>query len=88
MNYSSEELDKIIDLENVSNNFIHKVNDCYLTLNEIEILKKYNINYSSCRDNKELLYLIEQFLQVNESNELEWLSNSLYERNYYIYTNK
>lgn len=88
MNYSSEELDKLIDLENVSNNFIHKVNDCYLTLNEIEILKKYNINYSSCRDNKELLYLIEQFLQVNESNELEWLSNSLYERNYYIYTNK
>lgn len=88
MNYSSEELDKLIDLENVSNNFIHKVNDCYLTLNEIEILKKYNINYSSCRDNKELLYLIEQFLQVNESNELEWLSNSLDERNYYIYTNK
>ena len=88
MNYSSEEIDKLIDLENVSNNFIHKVNDCYLTLNEIEILKKYNINYNSCRDNRELLYLIEQALQVNESNELEWLSNSLAERNYYIYTNK
>ena len=25
------------------NNFIHKVNSCYLTPNEVEILKKYKI---------------------------------------------
>lgn len=86
MNYNLEKLDELV--EEQKNNFIHKVNSCYLTPNEVEILKKYNIDYTSCRDNKELLYKIEQYLQVNDSNELEWLSMNLDERNYYFNTNK
>ena len=41
MNYN---LDELINIEEINNNFIHKVNDCYLTPAEIELLNKYGID--------------------------------------------
>lgn len=61
-----------------------------LTNDEIRVLEKYNINYSKCSTLKEILYEIENvddeeyFLDP----ELEMISLSIAERDYYQNTNK
>jgi hypothetical protein len=81
-------IDNIEGIVGNKENFIHKVGNCYLTKSEEEILNKYSINYKECKSNKELLLLIERYLEYNEENELEWLSDTLAERGYYFDTNK
>lgn len=68
---------------------LNKINDnLYLTNKEIEILEKYNINYNTSIDL--LLFELEEVL--NDSNgeleDLEEVSNSIAEFNYYHNTNK
>ena len=85
---TDEEINKIADSYEYDNNFIHKVGNCYLTKNEEEILKRYNIDYMLCNNTKELIYIIEDYLETDANDELEWLSTNLAERSYYIDTNK
>ena len=71
-------------------NFLEKQNgNIYLRKKEIDILKKYNISYENCNNLLEIIYEIEEYLSDGyESDELEWLSRELSERNYYQNTNK
>lgn len=85
---TDEEINKIVDVDSLKNNFIHKVGNCYLTQDEQKILERYNINYMNCKSNKELIYMIEEYLEIEENEELEWLSDNLAERSYYFDTNK
>ena len=85
---TDEEINKIADSYEYDNNSIHKVGNCYLTKNEEEILKRYNIDYMLCNNTKELIYIIEDYLETDANDELEWLSTNLAERSYYIDTNK
>lgn len=60
---------------------------------EISVLKKYNIDISSCSDLREVTLLVEHFmdnyeLDSEELDELDYILEKLQERNYYQNTNK
>ena len=81
-------IDNIEGIIGSSENYIHKVGNCYLTVSELDILNRYEIDYKSCLNNKELLMKIEDYLEYEDNEELENLSANLAERCYYIDTNK
>lgn len=71
------------------NDFLKKVNNIYISQNEINILEKYGININEYNNVKELLYDIESYLNnVGSFADLEWLSEKIAEYNYYTNTNK
>ena len=60
-----------------------------LTNYETQILDKYNIDYRSVSSLKEIIYLMEEVLNEDSSLEdLENISMSISERDYYMNTNK
>ncbi len=64
-------------------------NGIFLTNFEIEILNKYNIDYSKSKSLKDILFLIEEILNEDSSlDDLESISKSIAERDYYCNTNK
>ena len=65
-----------------------KIGNLYLSEAEMEILDIFNIDYKKYNDIKSLIYEIEEVLEENESEELEWVLNELSEFNYYNNTNK
>ena len=66
---------------------LNKINDnLYLTNKEIEVLKRYDINYNTSIE--ELMFNLEEILNENDYEELEEVSNSSSEFNYYHNTNK
>lgn len=82
-----EYLKKIIN-EIPTNNFLNKINNnLYLRDEEIKILEKNNIEYSS-KNMESLIYELEEILNLDDNPELEWLSKELSERNYYENTKK
>ena len=75
------------DIENTKLNKIN--NNIYLSNNQIDVLKRYNIDYLKYKDISELIFEIETILNSGFYNpELEELSLSLSELNYYNNTNK
>lgn len=68
--------------------FHKKIGKLYLSDAEMSILDTYNIDYIKYNDIKLLMYEIEEFLEENDSDELEWVLNELAEFNYYNNTNK
>ena len=76
---------------NVSRDFLKDVgNGIYLTDKEINILKSYKIDYQNCKDIKELVFKIEDYLNDSDLDliDLENLSDRLSEYQYYNNTNK
>ena len=83
------DLDKIIDEMDFVGNSLNNINGLLLTNKEIEILDRYNIDYKKCISLKEVIYLIEDTLDLEEDSEdLELISQSISERDYYQNTNK
>lgn len=84
------------NLEEIINNLDFKsnsLNDCgkgvLLTNFEIDTLQKYNINYKNATSLKEVLFLVEEVLDDDNSlDDLENVSKSIAERDYYMNTNK
>lgn len=76
---------------NFENRFLKKINDSlYLSTEEIELLELAKIPYDSCASLEELIMLIEEIIEseMSDSEDLEYLSQTLAERNYYQNTNK
>lgn len=64
-------------------------NNLVLRDSQIEILKKYNINYEAHTSLKSLIFEIEEILNYEtDLEDLEQLSEELEEISYYNYTNK
>ena len=64
-------------------------NNIYLSDNDINILKKYDISYEEFFNMKELMFYLEEILDNEEvDNDLEDLLIKLSEYNYYFSTNK
>lgn len=64
-------------------------NGIYLSDNDIEVLNRYDINYNNYSSLSSLLFEIEQVLnELYSADDLEELSKSLAELNYYNNTNK
>ncbi|MDD6878686.1 MAG: hypothetical protein PUD59_00440 [bacterium] len=79
--------DYLSDIENTKLNKIK--NNIYLSNNQIDILKRNNINYLKYNNLSELIFDIETMLNDGLTDEeLEYLSQTLQELNYYNYTNK
>ena len=81
------ELDEVVAKETT---FLKKYNNIYISDEQISILKKYNINIEKYMNLNELIYDIEECLNdsFEELDDLEWVSQSLSEFNYYNNTNK
>lgn len=70
------------------NNNYHDINGLILTDYEISVLDKYNIDYKNCIDLKSLIYYIEEILNEESFDDLEEISLSISERDYYENTRK
>ena len=89
MEYNIDEIISSLDfksskLNNLSNGLV-------LTNNEIDVLNKYNIKYKSCSSLKEVLMLIDaifNYEEVDNPDELDSVSASIAERDYYQNSNK
>jgi len=83
-----------MDLETLINNAINdnsliKVNNkIYLTKYQIAVLERFHIEYNSCSDIKEILFLIDDYLEAEYEEELDELAKNLQEFSYYNFTNK
>ena len=82
------DIDSIIDDLDFKSNSINDVNGLLLTNKEIEILERYDIDYKSCSSLKDIIYMIEDILSEEEIEELDLISQSISERDYYLNTNK
>ena len=87
--YSDEEINEIAK-KSIYDNKINKISDnLYLSNRQIEILKRYEIDYKKFNDIKSLMYEVETALvEVYDADDLQALSIELSEFNYYHNTNK
>ncbi len=88
--YNIESLLKSIDF---NNNEFEKIGNLMLTKKEIEILNKYSIQYQSSSSLRDLMMKIsflidEEELDTDDSNDLEYVLDSISERAYYEETLK
>ena len=86
----NEEIKNILDNIDFNNNKLIKINNnLYLTNNQIDILKRYKIDYETSNSIRDLMIKIENILDYEEEiPELVDLLDKLSERNYYEFTNK
>lgn len=80
--------DKIIDIDFDKNMHKKRSNGLILSDFQIEILKKYDIDYLKYNNISSLIYEIEDILNIEYNEELDKLSSELSEFNYYQNTNK
>ncbi len=66
------------------------INNFLLNKDEIEVLKRYNINYNNCNSLKDILFLIDEVFQnsYDEMPDLEEVAISISDRDYYVNSNK
>lgn len=85
----NEEIKNILNNIDFNNNKLIKINNnLYLTNNQINILKRYQIDYETSNSLRDLMIKIEDILSYENIEELESLLITLSERNYYENTNK
>ena len=85
----NEEIKKLLNNIDFNNNKLIKINNnLYLTNNQIETLKRYNIEYISCNNLRDLMIKIENIIDYDNEEELELLLDKLSERQYYEETKK
>lgn len=83
-----------MDVNNLFKNYdfnkymLKKIGNLYLSEAHVQILKSHNIDYEKLNNINLLIYEIEEVLDEEESEELEWVLNELAEFNYYNNTNK
>ena len=70
------------------NNSFHDINGLILNDYEISVLDKYSIDYKKCSDLKSLIYCIDEVLNEESFDDLEEISISISERDYYENTHK
>ncbi len=87
MEYNIDELVNSLDFK--SNSLKDCGNGIFLTNFEISVLNRYNIDYSKYNDLKGIIFEIEEILNYEVSDEdLEQVSKTIAERDYYQNTNK
>ena len=87
MEYNIDELVNSLDFK--SNSLKDCGNGIFLTNFEISVLNRYNIDYSKYNDLKGIIFEIEEILNYEVSYEdLEKVSKTISERDYYQNTNK
>lgn len=89
INNKEVSVDSLIKDLNIESNYIkRRSNGLYLSDNQIEVLRKYDINYEKYTNLNSLIFEIEEILNEQELEDLEEVSSKLAELNYYNNTNK
>lgn len=89
MEYDIEKIVSNLDFKSLE--LVNLNNRLSLTNNEIMILDRYGIDYKQCSSLKEVLSLIEEVFtygEVDDFEELDGVSQTIAERDYYQNTNK
>lgn len=78
------------DIVSSSKSFLKKYNNIYISEEQKEILDKYDIDVNNYTNISRLIYDIEEILNnsVDNLDDLEWVSESISEYNYYNNINK
>jgi len=85
------DIDKLVGEMDFSSNQLQTVGkNLMLTNHEIEVLNRYKIDYLKCNTLKEVLFEVEDLLQDMDivEEDLDAISQSISERDYYQNTNK
>lgn len=85
------DINKLVrDIDFTSNSLVDVGNGIMLTNREIEILDNYKINYKNSRSLSEIIFQIEEIIIGMDivDEELDYVSSSIAERDYYENTNK
>lgn len=87
--YKREEIEKIANSIDYSKKFLKDYNGLLITEEQVDILRRYDIEVEKCGSLTEILYLIDEILDSDsDASDLEWVADTLQERNYYEKTNK
>ena len=82
-------VDNLVENINIDSNIpLKRKNGLVLRNSQLEILKRYHIDYEQFTTLNALINEIEEILIDEDQEELEILSMELQEMNYYNYTNK
>ena len=78
------------NLDFLTNSFVDIGNGLMLTNGEINVLKRFGINYMKCNSLKEILYEIDIVLkeEIEDLDDLDYVATTIAERDYYQNTNK
>lgn len=84
------DIDTLVGEMDFNSNSLQKVGCLMLTNKEISVLDRYDINYKNCKSLKEVLFLLEDVISDMDivDDELDNVSQSIAERDYYQNTNK
>lgn len=85
--YDIETLVSNIDFNSGS---FQNINGMMLTNHEIEVLDRYKIPYKKCNSLKEVIFEIEEIIEDSDivDEDLDYISSTISERDYYQNTNK
>lgn len=87
--YTRKEIEEIANSIDYSKKFLKYYNGLLITEEQVEILNRYDIDINKCGSLTEILYLIDEVLDTDsDAIDLEWVADTLQERNYYENTNK
>ncbi len=82
-------MNKELIIKEMLSNMLKDVGKIMLTSKEMTVLDRYDINYRNVNSLKELIFLVEKVLSEEDYPEdLEDVSRSIAERDYYQNTNK
>jgi hypothetical protein len=85
------DIDKLVSEMDFTSNQLQRINShILLTNHEIEILNRYHIEYQKCNSLKEVLWEVENLIEDMDvvDDDLESISQTISERDYYENTNK
>ena len=84
------DIDRLVGEIDFEANKFNNINGLMLTNREVEVLDRYNINYKSCTTLKEIIFQIEDLIQDMDivEEDLDYISGTISERDYYQNTNK
>lgn len=85
--YDIEELSNQLDF--TSGKLVNIGNGIFLTNREIEVLERYQVPYKNCHSLKEVIFNIEKVMEEMDitEDELDLISGTIAERDYYQNTN-
>ena len=84
------DIDSLVGQMDFESGKFNNINGLMLTNREVEVLDRYNINYKSCTTLKEIIFQIEDLIQDMDivEEDLDYISGTISERDYYQNTNK
>lgn len=84
------DIDGIVSNIDFNSNSFQNINGMMLTNHEIEVLNRYKIPYQKCNNLKEIIFEIEEILDNMDivDEDLDYISSTISERDYYQNTNK